>query len=260
MSDKASIESSSMGGHILTMLQSGKFGNTVTSPRGKFQFEPNSYTASVITCCTDRMFAKYWGKMIAVSDGLDDRTTLVYQPEKFKPFSTRVHVSPSTEVIARERELVAKALVVNNYEFSDVTSLQDFGEKHGVRSEARAEEWAVGFAVQMGLDSVTDTCIERGIALETYNIQVKRYLNVREAETKEAVIQNHIVQILMQSGGSMDSREFDKRIRPDRYGTGLWSGCYLGLIRAGVTMEAGTGVKGDPKRLVLLRAPERDDD
>jgi hypothetical protein len=260
MADKASIEGSSMGGHALTMLQSGKFGNTVKNLKGSFSFDTNTYTASIIACCTDRKFSHYWGRMIAVSEGLEDRATLVFQPEKFKDFSTRVYVSPSTEVIAREEELIHKALAQNNYEFDEFEVLQNFGEKYGVRSEARAEEWALAFAVQMGLDSVSSGCIERGIALETYNCQVKKYLNIREAETREAQIQNQIIQILMQSGGSIEIRKLNKKMRPDRFGSGLWFQVYSGLIRSGQTAETGTGVTRDPKRLVLLQIPENEDD
>jgi hypothetical protein len=260
LSDKAGIEGSSMGGHLLSMLQSGKFANETKSPKGSFQFDPGSYTASVITCCTDRMFVRFWSRLIAFSDGLEDRTTLILQPENLKDVTPRVYVPASPEAIAREKQLIDKAVGQNSYEFEDNTALEAFAKKYGNRSEIRAEEWAVAFAVQMGRDSVTEDCIERGIALETYNIQVKKYLNVREAETREATIQNHIIQILMQSGGSILMRELNKRMRPDRYGTALWYNCYSGLIKNGWTAEVGTGVPGDPRRLMLLRVPENDDD
>ena len=258
--DKAGIEGSSMGGHLLTLLQSGKFSNTVKSRKEAFHFDPDTYTASVLTCCTDRMFPRYWSRLIAFSDGLEDRATLLLQPKELKPVTPRIYVTPSDQALINERRLINKAVAQGNYEFDDTTALEAFAEKYGNRSEIRAEEWAVAFAVQMGRDTVDPECVERGIALETYNIAVKRYLNVRESETREAVIQNHIVQLLMQNGGSMELREFNKRVRPDRYGTALWGSCYQGLIKAGITAEIGTGVRGDPKRLVLLQAPERDDD
>jgi len=268
LADKAGIEGSSMGGHLLTMLQSGKFANKVKSRKDSFHFDPDTYTASVLTCCTDRMFPRYWSKLIAFSDGLEDRATLVLQPKQLKVVTPRVYVLPSQEAIAQEKRLIDKAILQGTYELEYSTALEAFAEKYGNRSEIRAEEWAVAFAVQLNRDIADGECIERGIALETYNIQVKRYLNVREAETRDAVIQNHIVQILMQNGGSIELRELNKRIRPDRYGTALWSNCYQGLIKSGITMETGTGAQGDPrtgklgdpKRLVLLQAPERDDD
>ena len=40
LSDKAGIEGSSMGGHLLSMLQSGKFANETKSPKGNFHFDP----------------------------------------------------------------------------------------------------------------------------------------------------------------------------------------------------------------------------
>jgi hypothetical protein len=260
LSDKAGIEGSSMGGHILTMLQSGKFANETKSPKGNFSFNPGEYSASVITCCTDRMFTKYWSKLIAVSDGLEDRTTLILQPEQLKDISVRVPFAPTTEQIAREKQLVENAVVQKKFEVEDSMELAEFGKKHGLRSMARAAEWAIGFAVQMGKNIVDGGCIERGIALEKYNIEVKRYLNVREAETKEAVVQNQIIQILMHNQGKISIRELNKRMHPDRLGTFFWSQSYNGLIKAGITMETGTGTTGDPKMLVLLQAPERDED
>src|SRR6267378_2298761 len=264
LSDKAGIEGSSMGGHLLTMLKSGKFANETKSPKGSFQFDPQSYTASVITCCTDRMFTKYWSKLIAFSDGLEDRTTLILQPEHLKDVTPREYVAPTTEQVAREKQLILNAVNQQNFEVEDdVEVLAHFGKKHGARSMARAQEWALGFAVQLGKTSIDSGCIERGIALEKYNIEVKRYLNVREAETKEAVVQNQIVQILMQNQGRVSLRELHKRMRPDRLGTWMWSQCYGGLIKAGITAEQGSGKPGpggDPKILVLLQVPERDDD
>ena len=260
LSDKAGIEGSSMGGHLLTMLQSGKFANETKSAKGNFSFDPGDYSASVITCCTDRMFTKYWSKLIAFSDGLEDRATLILQPEELKDVSPRVYIAPTTEQITRDKQLISKAVLQKNYEVDDVEQLANFGKKHGPRSMARAQEWALGFAVQLDRTTIDPECIERGIALEEYNIQVKRYLNVREAETKEAVVQNQIIQILMQAGGKIVIHELNKRMRPDRWGTWFWSQCYSGLIKAGITMENGTGVKGDPKTLVLLQVPERDED
>ncbi|HXJ11030.1 MAG TPA: hypothetical protein VNH19_02065, partial [Candidatus Limnocylindrales bacterium] len=107
LSDKAGIEGSSMGGHLLTMLQSGKFANETKSVKGNFSFNPGEYSASVITCCTDRMFTKYWSKLIAFSDGLEDRSTLILQPEHLKDVAPRVPFAPTTEQIARERQLIA---------------------------------------------------------------------------------------------------------------------------------------------------------
>ncbi len=261
LSDKAGIEGSSMGGHLLTMLQSGKFANETKSPKGNFSFNPGEYSASVITCCTDRMFTKYWSKLIAFSDGLEDRTTLILQPEQLKDIEPRVPFAPTTEQIAREKQLVMNAVNQKHFEVEDDFGLlADLGKKHGPRSMARAAEWAIGFAVQLGKTVADGGCVERGIALEKYNIEVKRYLNVREAETREAVLQNQIVQALMQNRGRITLRDLHKRLHPDRVGTFMWARCYGGLIQTGITVEQGTGKPGDPRSLVLLQVPERDDD
>jgi hypothetical protein len=263
MSDKAGIEGSSMGAHYLTMLQSGKWNSETRTAKTNFSFSPGEYSASIIACCTDRMFPKLWSKLIAFSDGMEDRATLIFQPEQLKEMSPRVYIAPTTEQIAREKQLIADA--VNQKDFQVETSLElaEFGKKYGPRSMARATEWALALAVQRRMTVVDEGCIERGIALEKYNIEVKRYLNVREAETKEAVVQNQIIQILMHNQGRVSIRELNKRMRPDRLGTFMWSRCYGGLIQAGITTETGSGKPGpggEPKMLVLLQVPEHDDD
>jgi len=260
LSDKAGIEGSSMGGHIMTILQSGLFANETKSIKGNFSFDPGSYTASIITCCTNQMFARYWSKLIAFSNGLEDRATLILQPKVLKDITPRVYVPPTMEAIAEEKRLLNKAIEQKSFVVEDDGQIDLFTFKYGNRPEARVREWALAFAVQMGKSVVDSGCIERGIALETYNIQVKKFLNVREAETREAVIQNHIIQLLMQNEGVIPMRDLNRRMHPDRYGTALWYSCYAGLIKSGWTAEVGTGVPGDPKRLVLLQVPESEDE
>lgn len=260
LSDKAGIEGSSMGGHIMTILQSGLFANETKSAKGNFSFDPGSYTASIITCCTNQMFARYWSKLIAFSNGLEDRATLILQPKVLKDITPRVYVPPTPEAIAEEKRLLNKAVEQKSFPVEDDGQIDLFTFKYGNRPEARVREWALAFAVQMGKSVVDSGCIERGIALETYNIQVKKFLNVREAETREAVIQNHIIQLLMQNEGVIPMRDLNRRMHPDRYGTALWYSCYAGLIKSGWTAEVGTGVPGDPKRLVLLQVPESEDE
>ena len=59
----------------------------------------------------------------------------------------------------------------------------------------------------------------------------------------------------------MPVSQFNKKIHPERHGTSLWFQVYNnGLIRSGWVAERGSGNKGDPKMVVLLRVPEQDED
>jgi hypothetical protein len=55
-------------------------------------------------------------------------------------------------------------------------------------------------------------------------------------------------------------RDVNRHLHPERHGTGLWTNVYMGLIKAGWIAETGSGKAGDPKKVVLLRVPEEDED
>lgn len=206
------------------------------------------------------MFPKYWTRLIGIADGLKDRATLVYQPEVLKPPSIKQDVPLTAETITREKELIAKAAGIGTFKRDDEEMLTDFISKTSVRSEGRAEEWALAFAVQMGKDSVDEACIERGIALEQYNLDVQRFLHVTESETREAVIQNDVINRLLHSGGSLPLRKLETDCNAYRLGTTVWKQAFSGLTGNGQIGVTGSGKKGDPWMVNLLRVPEEDDD
>ena len=94
-----------------------------------------------------------------------------------------------------------------------------------------------------------------------YEQAVKRKLRPSEALTKEAGIQNDIVDFLLtQPGGMATHREIRRALHPERYGTSLWGQSFAGLVKAQQIIVQGKGTKTDPKVVILLQAPEEIDD
>jgi hypothetical protein len=132
--------------------------------------------------------------------------------------------------------------------------------KLGNRAEIRAEKLALYFAIDLGRDEIDEECVERAIAVCEYEIAVKKYLKTFESSTREGMIQNEMIQVLQRNRGSMEKRKFEKMTHPMRYGTHLYNLCFTSLVRSGYIGEQGTGVKGDPQMVVLLRNVEEEDD
>lgn len=145
------------------------------------------------------------------------------------------------------------------YRFSDETMLEMNINRLGNRVENRVEKMALFFAVDLGRDEIDEGCIERALAIANYELGVKKYLAAFESTTKEGALQGEIIQLLQRNGGAVTTRELDRALHPERHGTFLWSRVYGGLINAGWIAETGTGRKGDPKQIVLMRLPEEDE-
>lgn len=263
LTNKAGIDSSALVSALLLMYESGNFANNIKSKKDTFAISPGTYCASLIACTTDKNFKSLWGKMAGTTSGLNDRFFFLYQPEKFKETTPPVAV-PVQEGSIKTRQLIDKAVNQAVYKIVDSSPLSarmNGDDKIENRQEIRAEKFALYFAVDMGLSEIDEDCIERALALVEYERQVKKYLRPSEALTKEAGIQNDIVDFLMQNPHGVQSmRDLYKNLHPNRYGTTLWNQSYYGLVKSGQIAELGTGKKSDPKRVVLMRPPEEEDD
>jgi len=124
----------------------------------------------------------------------------------------------------------------------------------------RAEKWALAMAVDLGLTTIDDECIERAVAIVKYEMAVKKYLKSYEATTKEGQIQQDIRRHLEFARGRMLKRDLTRDLHADRHGTTLWGHSYGGLIKHGIIREEGTGQKGDPAYVQLLVKREVDDE
>jgi hypothetical protein len=262
LTNKAGIDSSTLVANLLTLYESDKFSNMIKSKKETYSLDPGTYCASLIACCTDKNFKTLWGKMQGVTSGLNDRFFFLYQPEKLKEVAPPISVSTQGGSIIT-RQLIGKAVKKGVYSITDTSPLHasvagDTGIDN--RQEIRAEKFALYFAIDLDRDEIDEECIERGLALVEYERKVKKLLRPSEAFTKEAQIQNEIVDALRTAGCRMGDRDLTRVLHPERYGTSLYGQAFKGLIIAGQIKVEGTGVKGDPKTIILLRDHEEDED
>ena len=138
------------------------------------------------------------------------------------------------------------------YSFEDTTPLEAKISVLGNRTEIRAEKWALYFAIDMGLDSITEDCVERGIAVANYEKTVKKYLGSPEAETRIAAAQIKYRRILERKfDGRAKTRDMERAMSSHRYGTEGWYRIYDGLKKAGIIGEIGSGIPGTMKEVVV---------
>ena len=154
----------------------------------------------------------------------------------------------------RTKILIDRAIQQGEFSFEDcahpgLMELNDLENRYAIR----AEKWAVGIAIDLGLEIVDDECIARAVDIVKYEIAVKRYLKSYEATTREGEIQMSIRRTLEMARGRMGKRELERKLNAGRHGTSLWKQAYKGLIVDGVFREEGAGTRSDPVVLQLLR-------
>jgi hypothetical protein len=240
LTDKAGIDCSSLKSHLLSLAESGRFSNTIKSKKSNFHFAAGTYCASVICCTTNELFEDQWSKLAGKSTGLDDRFVFVLQPKELPELKPEFHVSTLTGSL-KTRELIDRAIQRKVYSFDDTTQLKQAIGKLGNRTTIRAEKWSLFFAIDQGLDSITDDCVKKGLAVAQYEKDVKKYLGSPEAETKVAAAQLKYRRILeRQFNGQATTRQMQRAMNADRYGTALWWQILDGgLVRAGIIGKQG---------------------
>ena len=258
LTKKAGIDSSNLTSALLGLYESYKFSNMIKSKKDTYCLEAESYCASMIVCSTDENFLKNWSTLAGASSGLDDRFSFLYQPKKLKTV-VPYHYVDTADGSAETAKLIMKALSQKVYRILDPSPLAGISEKYGNRVEIRAEKFALGFAVDLGRNEIDEDAIERAIALVKYEHQVKKYLKLYEAFTKEGMLQMEIKNALYKNpGGEMKLKDLKKTAQAERYGTSLWGQAYFGLLKFGVIYEQGAGTIDDPVRTILIEAPEDD--
>jgi Bifunctional DNA primase/polymerase, N-terminal len=254
LTSKAEIESSSLKSSLLTLYESGKFSNTVKSRKETFSYAPRTYCMSLIACTTDAMFEDIWARLAGKSTGLDDRFMFVLQPKELAKLTPKLDADAVQQAQAalKTRKLIDKAVQQGIYELEDSTVLEEKIAVLGNRCEIRAEKWALYFAVDLGLDSVTPDAIERGIAVAEYERAVKKYLGSPEAESRIAGAQLKYRRVLERKfEGRATVRDMEKSMHSQRYGTEVWYRMVNGLKQSGIIAEVGGGTPGSPKEIVV---------
>ena len=257
--NKSGIDSSNMIGSLLSAYEGSKLQNAVKERKNNYSFEPLSYCISVLTCVTDQDFRKRWSKLAGDDNGLDERFFFLFQPETFRPMTPLEDVN-FAEGALKTRALIDKAVQQKTFKITDSSPLRSVmnanDKNHAVcvgrwgkvtgRVEQRAEKWALAFAVDLGRDEIDEECIERGLALSKYELEVKNWLKVFEAETREARNQQEAMYWIERMGGVVEKRALERLLHVERIGTYQWAMAYKGMVMAGWIAETGTGTKGDP--------------
>lgn len=256
--NKAGIQNSSMLSHLLTAHESGQWGNQTKARREVFTFEPGTYCVSLICCTTPKGFEQHWSKMGGESSGMDDRFFFIMQPQVLPGIKLQTTVDTSLAAVETRKRL-DKAIKQQVYSIDDTTRLENEIEKLGVRSESRVEKMALYFAIDMNRDSIDEECIERALAICKYEEQTKQYLRLFESSTREGAVQNRIIQALQRNSGAMTRRKLERSVNPLYYGTSLFGQCMRSLEGAGYIIKQGTGTKGDPEMIILMRNTESEE-
>jgi hypothetical protein len=260
LAKKMGIESSTLGQAILTMYESGKQSNGIKSKKESYNLDPGTYCFSLIAANTRKNFSDNWARLATGHEGMDDRFTLVIEPEKLPKQKPYEFVNTLLGA-AKTRVLIDKALDQKTYEIDDKSIFRDVIEELGDRGEIRAEKYALGFAVDLGLDSIDAECCERGIALVRYEQAVKKLLRTDDAQSRMAAHQLKLRGYLENTPvGRMTKRDLQRKMNSWTYDTQQWSNIYNGLIKNNIMREEGTGKAGDPIMVQVLETIGADND
>lgn len=252
LTKKAAIDGSNMIGALLTMYESGKFANAIKSKKDSYGLKPGTYSASVIACTTDETFQHLWSNLAGSSTGLNDRFVFLYQPEIIPEITEQIVVNTDMDA-HKTKTVIDKAVKQTNYVIADTTPFRRL-YKLGNRYGHRAEKYALYFAIDLVRDDIDEDCVERACALVDYEIAVKDYVKTYESITREGALQQEVMGHLRNNSGELGLRALERMMHVERMGTNLWYHVYEGLKKAGWIVEYGTGGKGDPKIVRLVRA------
>ncbi len=249
---KARIEGSSLYSALLKMYDSNNFSNTVKTKKDAFDVEPGSYCATLITATTDKKFMELWSQLAGEDTGLNDRFTWVLEPKDL-PTKRLEHVVNYNEAALATRKIMDRAVEKKVYQFFDKTPLLKTLEMFDNRAVARAEKWALYFAIDLGLNEIDEDCVERGMEMVKYEYAVKDYLEVFEAKNDESQIQQGVLRLLKKNRGLMEKRDIERTLNSNKYGLTIWNKAYYALVNNGFVREEGRGCKGDPRLVRMLR-------
>lgn len=262
LAKKAGIEGSSMKSHLLTTYEGNTFQNGVKSAKESFSIQP-PYCVSLIANTTVKKFPKWWSILTDADSGWDNRFVFILEPQVL-PEPSMMQGTQWEPNAPKTKMLIDRAINQGEFAYDDPNSpaLMEL-IKIDNRYAARAEKWAVAFAVDLGRDCIDDECIERAVALVKYEMAVKKYHRVHAAVTKEGQIQQDIRRVLeAQPKARMEKNALLKACKASQYGTTMWSMAYGGLTKYRIIAESGAGVKGDPcfVRVLVPRDVDSEDE
>jgi hypothetical protein len=253
---KAGIENSSLGEDLLTIYESGFFSNLTKESKNSFCFESNSYCFGWQWCTTDRAFPKHWAKLDNISSGLNDRMFFLLAPETPKE-AEMYNETDALVGMGKTFDRIQKAIAQRVYDYEDREDAKRWFKGLDARGLAAAERLALYFAVDLGIDSVTDDCCYRARELVNYRRAVLLYLDPVEGETLQGKKQMEIVRELRRNGGKMPYRDLMHELHGERWGSGLWKSCFDGIVENGTIAfrkaKPGKGADQRPAMVYLLK-------
>lgn len=211
---KASVEHSALLDKMLAWYESKEDGNDVKAKESCYHFEAGKYCFSWLWCTTDRKLPTLWSKLTGSDSGLNNRMFFLLSPEQ--PKESDLYSEPEFDTTETHNRIMnawthnpnAEGLGTYDYEI-DVLELSVSERIKGLdpRSQAMFEHLALYFAIDLGRDAIDAECCSRARALVDYRNAVEAYLDLFQADSKDAALPHEIIRELRRNYGKMKYRD-----------------------------------------------------
>lgn len=252
---KGRDNSSTLLSNMLLIYESGAFKNRIKRNSESFDFPSGSYCFGWLWCCTDEAFPEQWQMMQGQRSGLNNRMFFCSTPDKPKTLvldqtDHALMMTSAQQLRSRIEKAVAEhSREKGGYHYEDMAQAQYLIAKlDSARAGAWLEKFALGLAIDMGLDRIDNDCLERAYSIVQYGLQVARLIDPGEAETREARIEGNILKHLRFNKGELSYRGLERKCHSERFGTKLWWSCVQSLVAAEKIEIEDTGIS----RMVYL--------
>jgi hypothetical protein len=234
---KACIQHSSLNSLMLQIYESAQLSNPIKDTKKSFNIERGTYTFGWLSCTTDRMFPRLWAKIAESGSGIIDRTLFICGPETPKD-ATRFHNPLPNVGASRTKKLIDDAVMQGKFEYDSDSNIDRAMEIiNDPRKQGVLEKFALYFAVDLGLKSITKDCVMRACKIVDFAIQSAAFIKPIEAENKQGALQQGILRMLRMNNGTMSHRDLCREMDYTRHGTWEWDNSYKGLIKHGHIIE-----------------------
>jgi len=264
---KVGIENSSLPHDLLSWYESREYSNPIKNAKQSYSFEAGSYCFGWQFCTTTRGFNSQWPRIAGIASGMPDRTFFLLAPKEPKPLTNETYI-PTVEGAVETLKLIQKAYgPAPDNTVSGVSDGGIFRMPQDVNEYARDEGKKLGdprsmnliytfglyFAVDLGLDEITEDCVTRALALADYRQKAMTFLEPIEAKNDEGRLLKEIIREIRQNGGKITHRDLIRDLRAQDYGDRFWKMVYDNAIRANWIREfTEPGKRGQTKKMVGL--------
>lgn len=248
---KAGIESASLGSKLLMFYDSAETSNLVKRAKDSYTLEAGTYTFGWIACTTDRAFPRLWAQVSGAGTGISDRVLFI--PSPAEPIPPKKFHDPLFVDSAKTRQLVDKAVNQKHFEYTDTDEASEQMNGMNPRSMQMVENFALAFAIDLGLSKIDNDCIERAKAVVDFTDASAEHLQLIEADNKDGRLQKEIVREIRKNGGRMSYRDLCQALDYVRHGLDNWKRCYNALKTEKLIFEFYRRSTRRPIRMVGLK-------